>query len=211
MNRGLFISFEGPDGSGKSTQINFLKDYFANNNVSFVFTREPGGTPIGEALREIILSPQYDEMSNITETLLYAASRAQLVSEIIKPALNRGDIVICDRYIDSSIAYQGFGRNLGKSVADINSFAIDGLMPDLTFLISINPEIGMSRIECSERSELDRLEQEKIEFHRKVHQGYIKIASQNKNRIVLIDGTMPIEAIKDEIISHVKKALANRK
>ncbi len=211
MNRGLFISFEGPDGSGKSTQINFLKDYFANNNVSFVFTREPGGTPIGEALREIILSPQYDEMSNITETLLYAASRAQLVSEIIKPALNRGDIVICDRYIDSSIAYQGFGRNLGKSVADINSFAIDGLMPDLTFLISINPEIGMSRIECSERSELDRLEQEKMEFHRKVHQGYIKIASQNKNRIVLIDGTKPIEAIKDEIISHVKKALANRK
>ena len=173
MYKGLFITIEGPDGSGKSTQIQFMKEFFQERNLACLFTREPGGTSIGEKLRGIILDKENSEMCDMTEALLYAASRAQHVEELIKPALEDGLIVVCDRFIDSSIAYQGYGRGLGDSVRIINEFAVNGCMPDVTFLMELDPGIGKSRIEESEQ---DRLELEKIEFHQKVYEGYKEIA-----------------------------------
>ena len=186
MKRGLFITLEGPDGSGKSTQIEFLKAYFQERNLPCVFTREPGGTAIGEKLRNIILDKENQEMCDMAEALLYAAARAQHVQQLIRPALEAGKIVVCDRFIDSSIAYQGYGRNLGDVVRIINELAVDGCMPDVTFLMELSPEIGKSRI--SEDNQ-DRLEQEKLEFHDKVYAGREK------------------EIIRDIMFSHLDKIL----
>lgn len=154
MNRGLFISFEGPDGSGKSTQIEYLKTYFRERRIDCVFTREPGGTEIGEKLREVILDKSNNEMCDMTETLLYAASRAQHVCQLIGPALKEGKIVVCDRFMDSSIAYQGYGRQLGDKVRVINEYAVMGIIPDLTFLLEIDPKVGKGRIRADERDRL---------------------------------------------------------
>ncbi|MFQ9893208.1 MAG: dTMP kinase [Emergencia sp.] len=148
MRRGLFITLEGPDGSGKSTQIQYIDQFFQERGIKTVFTREPGGTPIGEKLREIILDRKNSEMCDMAEALLYAASRAQHVEEKIKPALLAGDVVICDRFIDSSIAYRGYGRNLGDAVRIINELAVAGCMPDITFLMELSPEVGKSRIKA---------------------------------------------------------------
>ncbi len=204
MKRGLFITLEGPDGSGKSTQIEYLKTYFADKNLPCIFTREPGGTAIGEKLRSIILDKENQEMCDMTETLLYAAARAQHVQERIKPALEAGTIVVCDRFIDSSIAYQGYGRNLGDVVRIINELAISGCMPDVTFLLELSPEIGKSRI-CEENR--DRLEQEKLEFHDKVYAGYQEIAKIYSGRFVEIDAGMQKEEIRDEIYTQIDRIL----
>ena len=156
MKRGLFITMEGPDGSGKSTQIENIKKFFADKNLEIVFTREPGGSAIGDRIREILLDNNCKEMDYMTEAMLYAASRAQHVAQVIKPALETGKIVICDRFVDSSIAYQGYGRKLGDAVAVINSYAVAGCMPDVTFLMKLDPGIGKSRL--SSRNHEDRLE-----------------------------------------------------
>ena len=163
MKQGLFITMEGPDGSGKSTQIEAIKRFFEDRGERVVITREPGGTQISEKIRALLLDRDNAEMDSMAEALLYAASRAQLVAQVIKPALEEGTHVICDRFVDSSIAYQGFGRGLGDSVAVINAYAVNNCMPDATFLMKLNPEIGKSRIRTSEQ---DRIEMEKLEFDR---------------------------------------------
>ena len=207
MGKGLFVTIEGPDGSGKSTQIQFMKEFFDAHELDCLFTREPGGTLIGEKLRDIILDKSNAEMCDMTEALLYAASRAQHVEELIKPALADGKIVVCDRFIDSSMAYQGYGRGLGDSVRIINEYAICGCMPDVTFLMELDPGIGKSRISADVQ---DRLELEKLEFHEKVFAGYKEIAKQYPERFVEIDAARPKEAIRDEILAVLVKQLEDR-
>jgi dTMP kinase len=205
MKQGLFITMEGPDGSGKSTQIDAIKRFFEDRGESVVLTREPGGTQISEKIRALLLDRENSEMNPMAEALLYAASRAQLVAQVIKPALDSGTHVICDRFVDSSIAYQGYGRDLGDSVAVINAYAVNGCMPDATFLMKLNPEIGKSRIKTSDQ---DRMEMEKLEFHNKVFAGYEALEKEFPDRIVGIDATRNIEEISEDILSHVERLLA---
>lgn len=204
MEKGIFITFEGPDGAGKSTQIDYLKKYFDEKGIPCIFTREPGGTSIGEALRKIILDPKNSEMNPMTETLLYAACRAQHVSEKIRPALESGIVVVCDRFIDSSIAYQGYARGLGEKVKEINQYAVMDCIPDLTFFIDTDPKVGKNRIKAGDR---DRLEKEKLNFHRKVYQGYLELAKKEHGRIISIDGSRSKEDMRNEIILQVEKKI----
>lgn len=201
-DRGIFITIEGSDGSGKSTQIKFISNYFADKKREYVLTREPGGTAIGEQIRTLILDRSNSEMNAVAEAFLYAASRAQHVAQIIKPALEQGKIVICDRFLDSSIAYQGYGRGLGESVEIINKYAVMGCMPDITFLMELNPEVSSSRIEKKEK---DRLEVEKIEFHREVFRGYMELSKRYPDRIVRIDAGKSINEISVEIRKHLDR------
>ncbi len=206
MKKGLFISIEGPDGSGKSTQISALKNYFEERGVDVLLTREPGGTPISEKIRVIILDKNNKEMDYMTEALLYAASRAQHVAQVIKPALTAGKIVICDRFIDSSIAYQGYGRGLGDCVRVINEYAVRGCMPDVTFLLKVDPKVGKERINEDEQ---DRLEQEKLEFHQRVFAGYMDM-EKRFDRIISIDACRSIDEISADIISYIEKIISQR-
>jgi dTMP kinase len=199
---GLFISVEGGDGSGKSTQINLLKTFLEKKGYEVVLTREPGGTVIGEDIRRIILNKAYMEMSDITEALLYAASRAQHVAEVIKPSLAAGKIVICDRFVDSSVVYQGHARGIGISeVEQINSYAINGIMPHITLLLDLPAIEGIKRKKSQQ--ELDRLELQKQEFHIKVNEGYKLLAQRHKERIITIDATNTIEKIHEEIVNGI--------
>ena len=204
MKKGIFISIEGPDGSGKSTQIENIKQFFKDKKRDIVFTREPGGTAIGERIRAIILDNNCSEMDYMTEAMLYAASRAQHVSQVIKPALAEGKTVICDRFVDSSIAYQGYGRRLGEAVAVINSYAVAGCMPDVTFLMKIDPSVGKNRIRADQQ---DRLESEKEAFHDEVFRGYLKLEEENPGRIVGIDASRSIDEIKRDIYSKLEEVL----
>ncbi|NCB43691.1 MAG: dTMP kinase [Clostridia bacterium] len=197
MNDGLFITFEGIDGSGKTTQAALLADYCKAAGFDVLLTREPGGTFLSEKIREAILDPQTKEIAATTEALLYASSRAQHVAEIIRPALKRGMILFCDRFMDSSIAYQGYGRCLGDDVRIINEFAVQGLVPDLTFFIDITPSEGLCRIK--QKGGLDRIEEEKLDFHERVYSGYAEIIRQNPARFFVVDGTKNIETISKEI------------
>lgn len=204
--KGLFISIEGPDGSGKSTQIENIRKFFADKNIEIVFTREPGGTPIGERIREIILDNSFKEMDYMTEAMLYAASRAQHVAQIIRPALEAGKVVVCDRFVDSSIAYQGYGRHLGEAVEVINSYAVKECTPDVTFLLKVDPNVGKTRIKANRETE-DRLEHEKMAFHREVFEGYLELEKQYPGRIVGIDASMGIEEIRDEIYRKLEEII----
>ncbi len=207
MKKGLFITFEGPDGSGKTTQIHLLKEYLKKRGYDAVITREPGGTRISEKVRTLILDRDNREMDSLTEALLYAASRAQHVSELIIPNLEKGITVICDRFMDSSIAYQGYGRKLGEQVQVINEYAVKGIHPNLTFFLKVPPHIGKSRIKTEE---LDRLEMEKIQYHNDVYEGYLDLERKHPNRIVPLDGTKTIEQINQTIIAHIDKILFER-
>ncbi|MFZ7102170.1 MAG: dTMP kinase [Peptococcaceae bacterium] len=194
---GKFITFEGSDGSGKSTQIALLKKVLEDAAVPFKITREPGGTVISEEIRSIILDDKYKEMIWRTEALLYAASRAQLVGQLIIPALEAGIHVLCDRYIDSTLAYQGYGRGLDiRDLTVLNDFAADNLEPDLTILLDIDPEETLGR--RSDRK-ADRLEKEKPDFHKKVRQGYLKLAETEPDRFVIVSGNRDIMEIHHEI------------
>ena len=206
MKHGMFITLEGSDGSGKTTQIELLKEYFEERGTDVVITREPGGTGISEKIRDIILDKDNTEMVPMTEALLYAASRAQHVAEKIKPALEQGRTVICDRFTDSSIAYQGFGRGLGDCVRIINEYAVGGIVPDITFLMKMDPKVGKDRISEDEQ---DRLEREKMDFHRKVYDGYIAL-EKKYDRIVGIDASGSIEDIHREIVSYIESHLMDR-
>lgn len=208
MARGIFITLEGGDGAGKSTQMNNIEKYFSERGYSCIRTREPGGTPIGEKLREILLDKENAEMEPVTEMMIYAASRAQHVREFIRPAIAEGKVVICDRFVDSSIAYQQYGRELGMQVTDVNNIAIDGLLPDITFWMDINPEAGRERIGKREDSELDRLESEKMDFHQRVYEGYKLLCEQKADRIKRIDATRSIEEMKDEIYGYLDELCA---
>lgn len=209
MIRGLFISIEGPDGAGKTTQLGYIKQFFEERNVELIMTREPGGTPIGESLREILLDKNNSEMSAITEMLIYAASRAQHVAQLIRPAINRGAVVICDRYMDSSIAYQGYGRGLGDMVEEVNLHAIDGLQPDLTIFLDLDPSVGKERI-LSDRKDCDRLEQEKLDFHYRVYEGYKAVAKSYPKRVHSIDASRTIEEVRQEIYTELEEVCLER-
>ena len=204
LSRGIFISIEGPDGSGKSTQIENIKEFLGKKGIDFVFTREPGGTAIGERIREIILDKQYKEMDYMTEAMLYAAARAQDVAQVIRPALEAGKVVICDRFIDSSLAYQGYGRGLGDAVGIINGFAVGSMMPDITFLMKLDPRVGKHRI----KEELqDRLEAEKEAFHMEVYKGYLQLEKKYPERIVGIDASGSVEEIKNKICEKLESII----
>ena len=195
--RGLFISLEGGDGSGKSTQIRNIEKFFTDKGLTVVHTREPGGTPISEKLRDILLETANTGMDAVTEMLIFAASRAQHVREVVVPALERGEVVICDRFVDSSIAYQGYGRQLGDMVAEVNSHATGGLKPDLTIWLDIDPETGKAR--ASGDRGPDRLDLESAAFHERVRAGYEAIASAEPERFKRIDASGTIEEIKEKI------------
>jgi len=197
---------EGPDGSGKTTQIELLKEYFLNKGYEVIITREPGGTQISEKIRDIILDVNNKALSNMTEALLYAASRAQHVEEKIKPALENGKIVISDRFVDSSIVYQGYARGIGIDIVEsINNFAIQGFMPDITFFFDIEPEFAMKR--KAKQKSLDRLEQEHILFHNKVYEGYKILLKKYPKRIKSIDARQSIDNIFEQIIKEVSRLL----
>ena len=200
MREGYFISFEGGDGSGKSTQIQILREFLEERGYDVILTREPGGTPISEKIRSIILDKANSEMDDMTEALLYAAARAQLVSQIIRPALEEGKVVICDRFVDSSMAYQAYARWLGDSVQTINAFAVGDCMPDLTILLKVNPQVGSSRIGNRER---DRIELASSDFHKKVYEGYLQLEKLYPERIVGIDAADTIENISGIISERI--------
>jgi dTMP kinase len=202
--KGIFISMEGPDGSGKSTQIEKIKSYLEGEGYEVVVTREPGGTAISEAVREIILNKAYTEMGYMTEALLYASARAQLVSEVIKPAIESGKAVISDRFVDSSAVYQGMARGLGvENIYKINEYAIQGIMPDVTFLLDLPARTGISR--KKDQKELDRMELESIEFHEKVAQGYRDLAKLAPERIYTVDATADIGTVSENIIKKLQE------
>ena len=209
MKRGIFISIEGPDGSGKSTQIENIKKFFAEHCMETIYTREPGGTAIGERIREILLDKNCSEMDYMTEAMLYAASRAQHVAQVIKPALAEGKVIVCDRFVDSSIAYQGYGRKLGDSVRVINEYAVGGCMPDVTFLLKVDPETGKDRVQnratCGQAE--DRLDAEKVAFHEEVYKGYLALEETYSDRIVGIDASRGIEEIKEDICRKLEDLL----
>ena len=201
--KGYFITIEGSDGSGKSTQLKKIISYLEEKQVDLVVTREPGGTDVAEAIRELILDPAYPQMTAKTEMLLYAAARAQHVEEKVLPALQAGKVVLSDRYVDSSIAYQAYGRGLGDMVAQVNAIATGGLVPDLTVFLDLPPAVGMARTQQEEHHELDRLEQEKQEFHQKVYEGYDALCKKEPERICRIDASGTLE----EVFGQIKEAL----
>lgn len=206
--KGRFITFEGPDGSGKGTIIKYVKKYLEKNNIDYILTREPGGVEISEEIREIILNKKHLSMDERTEALLYAAARRQHLVEIVVPALKDGKIVICDRFVDSSLAYQGHARGIGiDAVLKINQFAIDNLMPDLTIFLDVQPEVGLSRINNSKVRKKDRLDLESIDFHRKVYEGYKKVLERYPNRIKSIDAEQSIKAVSKQAIEVIQDFL----
>ncbi|MDY5243821.1 MAG: dTMP kinase [Anaerobutyricum soehngenii] len=206
--KGLFIVMEGSDGSGKTTQINLLEQYLKEAGYECLITREPGGTVIGEEVRELILNPEYKEMSPVTEMLLYAASRAQLVHEVIGPALEAGRIVISDRFVDSSIVYQGIARNLGIStVAAVNAPGIGIYRPDGIFFIDLSEAEGIRR--KKNQKKLDRMEQESIDFHHLVSEGYRKVLAE-RPEVIKIDGGKDIDVIQKKIRNHVDELLKKK-
>lgn len=204
MKRGLFITFEGPDGSGKSTQIELLEDYLKEGGHDTLLTREPGGTDISEKIRDIILDTNNTEMSHMTEALLYAASRAQHVDQVIRPALEANMTVICDRFVDSSIVYQGFGRKLGESVEVINDYAIGDCVPNITFLLMIDPSVGIKR---ASGGVPDRIESESIAYHKEVYKAYLALMDKYPNRIFGVDASGTIESIHEEIKNKINELL----
>ena len=204
MKRGKFITFEGCDGCGKSTQLKKLSDYLTENKIEHIFTREPGGGNISEAIREILLNGKNTEMSDECEALLYAAARAQHISEKIEPALAAGKLVVCDRYVDSSFAYQAYARGLGEEfVSKINAFAIEKYRPDLTVFIDLTPEEAFKRKHGADEN--DRLEQAGIAFHKRVYEGYKAIAEKDPHRVYVMDGRQTPDQIFNEVLTILKK------
>jgi dTMP kinase len=202
LKQGLFITIEGPEGAGKTTIIKMLLEKLADEGYSVMSTREPGGIEIAEQIRRVILDKDNTEMDGRTEALLYAAARRQHLVEKVIPALNKGSIVLCDRFIDSSLAYQGYARGIGMDeVYSINQFAIENKMPDATFYFDLAPEIGLERINRHEGREINRLDLENLEFHRKVREGYQILKERFPNRIMEIDASEPLERVFEAVLS----------
>lgn len=202
---GLFITFEGGEGSGKTTQLKTLLAHLRSAGRDVVETRDPGGTPIGKQIRELLLDRENAEMAPAAELLLYEASRAQLVYEVIRPALSRGRIVLCDRFTDSTVAYQGYGRGLDLAlIGRLNALATEGLRPDLTFLLDLDPAAGLARAtqRVTERQERhDRIEVEVLAFHRRVRSGYQAIAAAESERVIVLDASRGM----GEIAGHIRR------
>jgi dTMP kinase len=208
MKKGLFITVEGPEGAGKSTVISQLGQKLIEDGYHVVQTREPGGISIAEQIREVILNKKNIEMDERTEALLYAAARRQHLVEKVIPAIKEGAIVICDRFIDSSLAYQGYARGIGMDeVLEINQFAIKDTMPDLTLYFDISPEIGLQRIKKHSGREVNRLDLEKIEFHEKVREGYHILLKRFPDRMKTIDASQPIDRVLEDSYDVVIKFL----
>ena len=207
--RGILISFEGSEGSGKSTQIAHLAEHLQEVDRAVVSTREPGGTEIGEQVRNIIVhNSRGDEMCAETELLLFAASRAQLVREIIAPHLLKGVIVLCDRYIDSSTVYQGVARNLSLDpVQQINQFAVGNVLPDLTIVLDVPTRVSLNRINQRASDLPNRMERENIDFYKKVRDGYLMLARSLPRRFFVVDGTLPEDKVRKLIWAEVKKRI----
>ena len=197
MMQGLFITFEGPDGCGKTTQMKLLAEYFTKNGKEVVLTREPGGKGLGEKVREILLN-YGGEVSDRCESFLFLADRAQNIDIIVNPAVKQGKIVLCDRHIDSTVAYQGYGRGLDiERINMLNNLATNGKKPDLTFVFDVDVETSMKRV----GKEKDRMESAGVEFHNRVRQGYLELAKQEPQRIKVIDATKSIEEIHKKVVS----------
>jgi len=207
---GKLISFEGSEGSGKSTQIARLAEHLQQTGREVLATREPGGTEIGEQIRNIIVhNSKGDEMCPETELLLFTAARAQLVRQVIAPALLRGAVVLSDRYLDSSTVYQGIARNLAPGpVNDINQFAVGSVMPNLTIVIDVPTEVSLARIRQRASDLPDRMERENISFYTKVREGYLLLAQQWPQRVIVLDGTLSPDALDKKIWAEVQKRLA---
>lgn len=200
MSKGFFITFEGGEGTGKTTAIESIYDWIVKKGFKCIKTREPGGIKIAEQIRQVILDKENTKMDGRTEALLYAAARRQHLIEKVIPALEDGYVVLCDRFIDSSLAYQGYARGLGiDEVMSINKFAIEDYMPDISILFDLDPKIGLKRISMNEEREINRLDLEKLDFHEKVREGYNKVYDKNKDRIVVINADQSKEAIVAEI------------
>lgn len=201
MTQGLFITFEGPDGCGKTTQMNLLAQYFEKKGKKVVLTREPGGKGLGEKVREILLNYN-GEVSDRCESFLFLADRAQNIDIIVKPAVEKGEIVLCDRHIDSTVAYQGYGRGLNINEINIlNNLATGGRKPDLTLVFDVDVETSMKRV----GKEKDRMESAGIDFHNRVRNGYLELAKQEPNRIKVLDATKTIEEIHEKVVEIVEK------
>ena len=204
----MFITFEGPEGSGKTTVIKMIESALLKLEVPFIITREPGGTAISEDIRNIILDKRNTELDPKAEALLYAASRRQHLVQKIRPAMKEGKHVLCDRYIDSSLAYQGVARGLGiDEVININMFATDNEFPDLTIYFDIPPEVGLERIKKNSNREVNRLDLEKLAFHEMVRQGFHEIGRKYPKRIVMIDATRSIPVVFDEVMKIILKKI----
>ena len=204
VKRGKFITFEGCDGCGKSTQLKMMSEYLTKENVAHIFTREPGGGKISEEIRGILLNGKNAEMSDACEALLYAAARAQHLHDRVAPALDEGKLVVCDRYVDSSLAYQAYARGLGvEFIEKINAFALENYLPDLTFFIELTPEEAFQRKHGADEN--DRLEQAGLAFHKKVYAGYCALAEKYPERIVVLNGRQTPEAIAKQVVSVLKE------
>ncbi len=204
---GKFITFEGPEGSGKTSVIKAIEEFLLHEGYDIMTTREPGGIKIAEAIRDIILDKENTEMDAHAEALLFAASRSQHFNEKVLPALNNNKIILCDRFIDSSLAYQGHARGLGiDEVYEINKFAIGNHLPELTIFIDVPPSVGLKRVFKGNRK-VDRLDLETIEFHEKVYEGYKIIAKKYNNRFKMVDGTQSKEKVIDDTIKIIKAIL----
>ncbi len=201
---GKFITFEGCDGSGKSTQLRLLNEYLTAQNIPHIFTREPGGGKISEAIRGILLNGKNSEMTDECEALLYAAARAQHLRDKVQPALEKGELVICDRYVDSSFAYQAYARGLGMNfVKKINDFALEQFSPDVTVFIDLTPEEAFARKHGAEEN--DRMEQAGLPFHRRVYEGYKAVANEYPKRFVCVDGRKTPQEIFAQVVSVLKE------
>lgn len=208
MNRkGIFITAEGPEGAGKTTVISIVYERLKKLGKKVLLTREPGGIKISEAIREIILDNQNVQMDSKTEALLYAAARRQHLVERVIPALEEGYIVLCDRFIDSSLAYQGYARGLGiDEVLQINQFAIEGMFPDLTIYFDISPAEGLARVLNNEDREQNRLDKEQLSFHERVYEGYEKVIQKYENRMIRTDASLS----KEEVVENVYQIITSR-
>lgn len=206
---GYFITFEGSEGCGKTTQINALAKRLREKGKIVQITREPGGTLIGEKIRNLLQDPTHeDKISALTELLLFSASRSQLITNVIKPALSRGEIVISDRFIDSTLVYQGLGRNIGlKIVQEINKIVVDSIEPNLTILLDIDAEIGIKRAKNRQNGQLDRIEKESLSFFQLIRDGYLNLAKNSHGRIKVIDGLLTMEQIENRIWEIIKNQI----
>ena len=207
--KGMFITVEGPDGSGKTTQLQLLVQSLTEQGYEVVVTREPGGTKVGNSIREVLLSPEHDEMTPRVEMMLYAASRAQNIDQVIRPALHRGAVVVCDRFVDASIAYQGYGLQYDLSqILSLNDWATAGIKPDLTFLFDLTPDQASHRMK--DRGQLDRIESRDKSFHQRVYEGFQILLEQHPERMVRIDANASIETIQDEVLDITLERLKER-
>ncbi len=208
MNSGKFITVEGSEGGGKTTNLAHIYQRLTEHNLSVVQTREPGGTPLGEKIRELLLTPTENKIAEDTELLLMFAARAQHLNEKIRPALAEGKWVLCDRFTDASFAYQGNGRGIStESIAQLEMWTQQGLQPDLTILLDIDPEIGLER--AGKRGELDRFEQEEIEFFQRIREGYLQRAKQFPQRFRVIDASKSLEEVKQQIDQVLEAFIVN--